>query len=116
MASQTAPTRFINPEDRRAKPRMDCDYPALLRQRLVDGGTIERLVTISNIIASGMYLRTQHYVPRGQILFILTRLSNKSSKKSEAPNLAASAKVVRVEPKPDGSYGVAIRLQRYRLV
>ena len=116
MASETVPIRFINPEDRRAKPRLDCDFPALLRQRLVDGGTTERLVTISNISASGMYLRTQHHVPRGQILFILTRLSNQSSRKSEAPNLAATAKVVRVEPKPDGSYGVAIRLQRYRFI
>ncbi len=116
MNSQTAPTRFSNPEDRRTKPRLDCSYPALLRQRLVGGNTIESLATISNISASGMYLRTQHYVPRGQTLFIMARLSNQTSEKAEVPSLAATARVVRVEPKPDGSYGLAICMQRYRFI
>lgn len=116
MNPQTAPTRFPNPADRRVKPRMDCAYPVVLRYRQRDGNLVESQATITNISASGMYLRTQHYVPRGQTLFIMARLSSQPSEKASAPNMAATVEVVRVEPKPDGSYGVAVRMQRHRFV
>jgi hypothetical protein len=116
MNSQTAPTRFPNPADRRTKPRLDCTYPVVLRQRQGGGNVVESQATITNISASGMYLRTQHYIPRGQTLFIMARLSNQPSEIASAPNLAATVEVVRVEPKPDGSYGVAVRMQRHRFV
>lgn len=116
MSNQTAPTRFRHSAERRAKPRMDCAYPVLLRHHQAGGDIFESQATITNISASGMYLRTWHYVPRGQTLFVMARLSNQPAENSPAPNLAATVEVVRVEAKPDGSYGVAVRMQRHRFL
>jgi hypothetical protein len=104
------------PSERRTKPRLDCAYPAMVRTHQSGGSKCESRATITNISANGMYLRIHNFIPRGQNLFLMARLSNLPSEQVDAPNLAATAQVVRVEPKPDGSYGVAIRMQRYRLI
>lgn len=116
MNSQPSPTNLPQPAERRAKPRLDCAYPVLLRAHPDQGGKLERRATITNISASGMYLRTRSFIARGQTLFLMARLSNLPADQASAPSLAATAQVVRVEPKPDGSYGVAVRMQRHRLL
>ena len=104
------------PGDRRAKPRLYCSYPVVVRGRQVGGDKFEAQAVITNISASGMYLRLQNFIPRGEILFLVTRLSSAPPDQRAAPNIAAKAEVVRVEPKPDGAYGVAVKLQRHRFV
>lgn len=116
MDFQPLPTERNRPNERRAKPRINCTYPVVLRTHLNRGEKTESQGTITNISASGFYLRTHNFIPRGQNLFLMARLSNLPANKNIAPNLAATGQVVRVEPKPDGSYGVAIQMQRYRLV
>lgn len=102
--------------ERRTKPRINCSYPVVLRTHHDRGKKTENHATITNISATGIYLRTHNFIPRGQSLFFMARLSNLPAEKALAPNLAATGQVVRVEPKPDGSYSVAIRMLRYRLV
>ena len=116
MNFHSLPTEENQPNERRAKPRINCTYPVVLRTHINQGDKIESHATITNISASGFYLRTHNFIPRGQKLFLVARLSNLPAEKNIAPNLAATGQVVRVEPKPDGSYGVAIRMQRYRLI
>lgn len=102
--------------ERRAKPRMNCAYPVVLRTHQSWGEKVESRATITNISASGIYLRTTHFIPRGQNLFLMALLSSLPAESSNGLSLAATGQVVRVEPKPDGSYGMAIQMRRYRLI
>lgn len=116
MSSQIQTTDPLLPAERRNLPRLACAFPVLLRSRKELQNNIEHCATISNLSANGVYLHTHRFVTRGQTLFIFMRFSNQPDNERTAPRLAASAKVVRVEPRPDGSYGVALRIQRYRLL
>lgn len=106
--------------DRRQKPRIDCDYPAIIRIHESQGEIIEADATLANISASGMYLRSRRFVSKGNQIFILVRLSKTASKNvklsSAIANIAARGQVVRVEPKPDGGYGIAVQLERHRFI
>ena len=103
--------------ERRAKPRVECSYPAILRGHSGGKDKFETRAILSNMSASGMFLRTKRYVQQGEILFVVVRLSTAPlNGHDEAHRLAASGKVVRIEPKADGTYGVALQLHQYRFL
>ncbi len=98
---------------------MDCDYPALIRLHETQGEVVEVNATLANISASGMYLRSKHFFSKGNQVFILVRLSKSTPKNTDlsaVANIAAKGQVVRVEPKPDGGYGIAVQLVRHRFI
>jgi len=102
--------------ERRSKPRVSCSYPATVRGHLADGVRFESRAVLSNMSASGMYLRTQRKVQPGQTLFIVVRMSTASLVQAGIPQLAAFGHVVRMEPKVDGSYGIALKLVNHRFL
>lgn len=71
---------------------------------------------LSNMSASGMYLRTQRKVQPGQTVFVIVRMSTASLVKESSPRLAAFGQVVRLETKVDGTYGIALKLVNHRFL
>ena len=109
-------TRAYSIPERRQKPRINCSYPATLRSHGEQGSKYEARAVLANMSASGMYLQTRRAVKPGEQLFVAVRLSTAPLDTNNRPHLAASGSVVRVEPKADGTYGVAIKLHRHRFV
>jgi hypothetical protein len=99
--------------ERRGKPRVACSYPAVVRGHSEDGERYEARSVLSNLSANGMYLRTKHNVRPGEDLLVVVRMSTGALEKG-ALRLAASGKALRVEPKADGTYGVAIQFDQHR--
>ena len=99
--------------ERRAKPRLACSYPAR-----VSGYTgamkFEARAVLANMSASGMYLRMKRRLELNEPVFILVRLSTSELNTDATPRIAANGSVVRVEPKSDGTYGVAVRLDNHQ--
>ena len=103
--------------EQRTKPRVDCSYPAIVRGHTTGGTKFETRAILSNMSANGMYLRTKRHVQQGEVLFVVVRLSTAPlSGHDETHRLAASGKVVRIEPKADGTYGIALQLHQYRFL
>jgi hypothetical protein len=103
-------------QDRRKKPRMSCSYPALVRGHLQAGARIERRAVLANLSANGMYLRMKSAASLGETLLVIVRMSTAPLNQSKELRLAAFGKVVRLEPKADGTYGVALKLHRHRFL
>jgi len=62
---------------------------------------------LANFSASGMYFYTRQPVELGEKVFVSVRLSTAPIAGEAPPRLAVYGKVVRIEPKVDGTYGVA---------
>lgn len=102
--------------ERRVKPRVACSYPATVRGHLPDGIRFEARAVLSNMSASGMYLRTQRKMQPGQTVFVIVRMSTASLVQESTPRLAAFGQVVRMETKVDGTYGIALKLVNHRFL
>jgi len=66
--------------------------------------------------AGGLFIRTNRQVEIGESLFIVVRLSTTPLNDDPIPRLAAVGDVVRIEPKADGTRGVALKLNRHRFL
>jgi hypothetical protein len=100
--------------ERRKKPRIY--IPFLIRVRGVDAeGKAFTVDTVGNDISTGgLYLQLPFRVNRGEKLFAVIRLS--TSRDEDALRVAARGRVVRVEPRPQESYGVAVAFINYRCI
>lgn len=102
--------------ERRGKPRVRCSYPATVRWHAQSGGRLEARAVLADMSANGMYFRTQRCLQPGETIFVLVRMSTTPFSHAKVPQLAAYGSVVRVEPKPDGTYGVALQLTNHRFI
>jgi hypothetical protein len=105
-----------NQQERRLKPRVRCSYPASLRGHDSDGLAYESKAVLLNMSASGMYLRLKHAGYPGEMVVVQVRLSTSPLHKEDAPQIYATGQVTRIEPRPDGTYGLAVRLLNYRFL
>ena len=101
-------------EERRSKPRVQCSYPAVLRGHPEGGMRYEARAVLANMSACGMYLRTKRHILPCEALSVVVRLSTSPLSEETQPRLAVTGDVVRVERKPDGTYGVGLRIQSHR--
>lgn len=102
--------------ERRRKPRVICSYPALVRGQAPTGMQYEARAVLTNLSATGMYLLTHRQARLREQVQVTVRLSTAPLDKTQAPSIAASGSVVRVEPRSDGSYGVAVVLHSYSFI
>lgn len=100
--------------ERRGKPRVECSYPAQVSGYTGEGMKYEARAVLSNMSASGMYLRLKRRLEVGESIFIVVRMSTSPLKGIGAPRIAANGVVMRIEPKSDGSYGIAVQLDKHR--
>jgi len=99
--------------DRRAKPRVRCDYPAIIEGIDVDGTKFYDHGKLCNLSATGLYTLANRYVENGSQINVTIHLCN-SLINEDAPKLTTNGIVVRTEPKQDGTYGVAVKFHHYR--
>ena len=103
--------------ERRAKPRIDFAYPALVRGHQVSGGKFETQAVLSNMSANGMFLEhLENSIQEGDDLFIVVRLSSSQQAEQDAPQIAAQGRVVRIERQSNGRFGVAVNLHNHRFL
>ena len=101
--------------NRRIKPRVDCDYPAIIEGYNPDGKRYNGYARLANLSASGLFMKTNRRVENGTELSVLILLAG-SIIESDAPKIATNGTVVRTEPQTDGTCGVAIKFNRYQFL
>ncbi len=105
---------YITP-DRRLKPRIECDYPAIVEGLDNQGAKYSDHARLANLSASGLFMLADRSITTGSKLSVIVLLSSAFNDEN-APRLATSGVVVRTEPKPDGKCGVAIKFSHYRFL
>ncbi len=105
---------YITP-DRRIKPRIDCDYPAIIEGYDGAGAKFCEQAKLANLSASGLFMLAKRQVESGTKLSVTVLLSN-SNNGDDVPKLATSGVVVRLEPRIDGICGVAVKFTNYRFL
>jgi hypothetical protein len=101
--------------DRRVKPRISCDYPAIIEGFDGDGTKYNDHAKLANLSASGLFMMANRNVKNGSKLSVTVLLSNTFSE-IDAPKLSTSGIVVRTEPQKNGTCGIAIKFTNYRFL
>lgn len=102
--------------EKRLKPRITCSYPSFVGGGMESDIKYESKAILANMSASGMYLRMRRSFDVGEPLFVFVRMSTAPLGQRRGPKIAAQGNVVRVDQRPDGSYGIAIQLEHYCLL
>ena len=102
--------------ERRAKPRIECNYPAVVRAYGSGGKKFEERVALTNLSAKGLYLQTHRSIALGSELIVLVSLSRVPRNGKPAGLIAMLGPVVRSEILSDGRCGVAIKLEKHRFL
>ncbi len=105
---------YITP-DRRLKPRIECDYPAVYEGSDDDGGKYNDQAKLANLSASGLYMLANRQIENGTKLSVTVMLSSAFDDR-DAPKLATSGVVVRSEHRFNGTCGIAIKFTHYRFL
>ena len=100
--------------ERRAKPRMDCSFPAVVRGRDPLGKRFEANATLVNLSAKGLYLQLDSPVAERQQVLVVFRLAEQAPSGASIAKIAVRGSVVRTERQVDGRCGLAIKLERQR--
>jgi hypothetical protein len=101
--------------DRRVKPRINCDYPAVIEGTNGSGKKFLDQAKIVNLSASGLFLLVNREITNGSKLTVTIHLSD-TTDNPDTPKLATNGTVVRSEPRTSGTCGVAIKFQNYRFL
>ena len=102
--------------ERRNKPRLYAACPAVVRGVDPVQGRVEEEGILENLSATGLYMLLRRHVPQGSSLFVLFRFAQAFEEHKPAPRIAVRGTVVRGEPQPDGTFGVAVKFRHYRFV
>ena len=102
-------------QDRRIKPRIECDYPAIIEGHEDGGAKYSDRAKLENLSASGLFLMASRNIKNGSKLSVTVLLSS-SFNNEDAPRLATDGVVVRTVPIADGICGVAIKFNHYRFL
>ena len=97
--------------ERRSKPRVQCSYPAQISGYSSGMMKYEACAVLANMSGNGMYLRLKRRLEVNATILAMVRMSTSSKKERTVPIITATCKVLRVEPKSDGTYGVAVQIE-----
>jgi hypothetical protein len=102
--------------ERRRHSRLDKPFPVSVRG--VDAGqeVFESQTVLANLSAGGLYVCLTQRVAPGAKLFAVIRLSISLRSGAPAPCVAVRGVVRRVDPLPDGRYGVGVAFTRHRFL
>jgi hypothetical protein len=101
--------------ERRAKPRINCDFPALVRGRDPLGKKFEENARVINLSTSGIYVLVHRSIQPGDVLSLRIALPTGSLRWGTS-NLSANGIVVRNELQSDGVTGIAIKFMTYKFL
>ena len=101
--------------ERRLSPRVEAAYPVRLKGIESGGRRFKEETLVENLSSGGLYLRLTRAVPIGSDVALVARLSITPEEIATGVRLAARGTVLRVEPQPDGVYGVAVKFNQRRV-
>lgn len=91
-------------------------FPITVRGVDANGESFEVNTVLDNISAGGLYMRLGRRVEVGARLFAIVRLSITQSEPVSVPRVAIRGVVVRIEPLPDSTWGVAVKFTHHRFL
>jgi hypothetical protein len=104
-----------SPQDRRTKPRINCDYQAIVRGSDPLGKSFEETTRLVNLSLTGLFIQLNRSVPKGDELAVTILLPFKFPETNDF-TLATNGVVVRSEHHNEASYGVAVKILGYRFL
>jgi hypothetical protein len=104
-----------NIPERRKKPRVDCNYPAIVEGIDQHGKKYKDNAKLANLSAGGLYMWANYDFKHDSKLSVTVLLSSMLSD-METPKLATKGIVVRTEPQTNGTCGVAVKFSHYRFI
>ena len=102
--------------DRRQQPRIYEQFPVRVEGVDSSGGSFDDAVRLDNVSAGGLYLKLARPVERGAQLAMAIRFSNVELMAASAPRLAVRGVVLRVDPQPGGTFGLAVAFTHHRFL
>lgn len=102
--------------DRRADRRLTGPFPAKARGVDRSGQIFKTDSTVENIGPGGLYLRLEQPVELQATLFIVAQFTKSWTPEARVARMAMRGRVVRVDRKQSGCYGVAIAITRKRFL
>jgi hypothetical protein len=102
-------------QERRLKPRMKCNYPAVVQGQVNGGKKFREEGRVINLSRCGIYMVLNQVIPDGKEVSIRIALPT-GMLEFGSSKLATSGTVVRSESRLDGTFGVAIKFQNYRIL
>ena len=103
-------------QERRTSPRIETPFPAAVRSVDVDDQPFREYAVLDNLSSGGLYLRLARQVRQGIRLFVLIRLSIAPDADSSTACIALHGIAQRIELRPGGVFGTAIRLKHHRFI
>ncbi len=101
--------------ERRGKPRIICDYAAMVSGFDAQGKKYAEPGRVINLSASGLYVVLNLAIKNGEELSLRVAVPTGVLELGTS-KLAIKGIVVRSEPQTDGVFGVAIKLSHYRFL
>jgi hypothetical protein len=101
--------------ERRNKPRVACDYPAIVKGSDLQENMYEENGQLANLSRGGLYMLVNRYFEYNAKLSVTIHLAG-APIDEDIPKLATKGIVVRTEQKTNGTYGVAIKFEQYRFL
>jgi hypothetical protein len=102
-------------KERRLTARIELPFPARLKGVDRTGRVFTEHSVLDNLSSGGVHMCVMRDIPLGVEVTVAVRLSAEAGV-APALRLAARGKVVRTEPRPDGSWGVAVEFTRRRIL
>lgn len=102
-------------KDRRVKPRIECDYLAVVEGMNGNGYRFQANAQLVNLSATGLFMLVHRDLTYGSRITVTIHLTDPSLN-PDAPRLATNGIVVRTEPGLAGACGIAIKFQNYRFL
>ena len=96
-------------EDNRSELRIEVPFEAKVRGIDAEVNTFKSVSALDNLSSRGLYLRLPSNVKEGSKLLVIISFSPDG-------HIAARGEVLRVEPQPDGKYGVALKFTQHRFL
>jgi hypothetical protein len=101
--------------ERRAKPRIICDYPALIKSQDAHKKIITGEARVINLSSGGIYLLIASPVLADAEVHVKIAFPTGSLVWGTS-NLATTGVVLRCEPQVNGTFGIAIKFHGYKFL
>ncbi|HXG94890.1 MAG TPA: PilZ domain-containing protein [Blastocatellia bacterium] len=107
-------TRAYSGLERRRKPRIAIPFRARVHGVDAYGEQFEDETVTDNLSANGLFFKLQRRLNEKQKINLIIRLATPD--KPTAPVVEVQGEVLRLEPQPNGVYGVAVGFKSFQFI
>ncbi len=101
--------------ERREKPRMQCNYPAVVQNHDGSEMKFQESGRATNLSRSGIFILLNHEVPKGTDLVVKISFPT-DVLRFGTPRLSLQGTVVRIVPQSENLFGIGVRIEDFRFV